>query len=162
MNKAVSNTSPLLYLYRSGVIELLGQLFDEVYVPNAVVQELAEGRSRGYDVPSPTAYHWLTTVDPSYIPSEWFALDLGPGELSAMSLALENPSLTLLLDDALARRIGNAAGLTVWGTLRVLLAAKESKLVPAISPILDQMAKSGMWMSSEIRTRILNLANESA
>ena len=58
------------------------------------------------------------------MPSEWLATDLGPGELAALALALENPGRIVLLDDALARRVAEAAGLTVWGTLRVFLEAK--------------------------------------
>jgi predicted nucleic acid-binding protein len=162
MSRAVSNTSPLLYLYRSQAIDLLGQLFDEVLVPNAVVQELLEGQSRGYDVPVPANYPWVSIIDPAHVPSEWFALDLGQGEIAAMALAFENPSLVLLLDDALARRIGEAAGLSVWGTLRVLIMAKQKGLAPEISPFLDQMRESGMWISAEIRERILRLAGESA
>lgn len=53
MLKAVSNTSPLLYLYRIGGIEWLPQLFDEVWTPEAVKNELQAGRSKGYDVPNP-------------------------------------------------------------------------------------------------------------
>lgn len=160
MPSAVSNTSPLLYLYRSGAVSLLGRLFDEVFVPNAVIHELAEGRSRGYDVPNPDKYPWLSIADPTYVPSEWFTLDLGQGEIAAMALALEHPSLILLLDDALARRIGEAAGLSVWGTLRVLLVAKEKGIVPAVAPYLDNMQGSGMWISAEVRARILRLASE--
>jgi predicted nucleic acid-binding protein len=160
MPSAVSDTSPLLYLYRGGAIELLHLLFEEVFVPGAVVQELAEGQARGHDVPIPADYPWLTVVDPLYIPSEWFTLELGKGEIAAMAWALENQPIIVLLDDALARRIGEAAGLQVWGTLRVLLTAKDHKLVPTISPILDRMQQTGMWLSTEIRQRILRLANE--
>jgi len=38
------------------------------------------------------------------MPSEWFAVDLGIGEIAAMSLALEKPDHIILLDDALARK----------------------------------------------------------
>jgi len=51
MPDAISNTSPLLYLYRGGVLEWLPQLFNETWIPNAVVLELQEGRRIGYDVP---------------------------------------------------------------------------------------------------------------
>ena len=64
MRQAISNTSPLLYLYRIGAIEWLGRLFDEVWVPDAVCQELAEGRRRGYDVPQPSRYPWVQRVNP--------------------------------------------------------------------------------------------------
>jgi predicted nucleic acid-binding protein len=33
MPKAISNTSPLLYLYRVGTIHWLPQLFEEVWIP---------------------------------------------------------------------------------------------------------------------------------
>jgi predicted nucleic acid-binding protein len=36
-----------------------------------------------------------------------------------MAIALENPTRIILLDDMLARRTTQAAGLTVWGTLKV-------------------------------------------
>jgi predicted nucleic acid-binding protein len=55
----------------------------------------------------------MKIVDPQSMPSEWLALDLGAGELAAMALALENRSRVILLDDALARRTAQAAGLVV-------------------------------------------------
>ena len=69
-------------------------------LPNAVVHELEQGRQKGYDVPDPDIYSWLYRVEPHALPSEWLALDLGPGELAAMALALENPDHVVLLDDA--------------------------------------------------------------
>jgi predicted nucleic acid-binding protein len=56
MPKAVSNTLPLLYLYRIGGIEWLPKLFDDVWIPEAVREELQAGRSKGYDVPNPDDY----------------------------------------------------------------------------------------------------------
>ena len=109
MPEAISNTSPLLYLYRIGVVEWLPKLFSKLWLPNAVVLELQEGHRRGYDVPTPRDYVWIQIVEPNAIPSEWLTLDLGAGELAAMALALENPSQVVLLDDALARRIAHAA-----------------------------------------------------
>ncbi len=85
MLKAISNTSPLLYLHRGGILEWLPQLFNEIWIPNAVVLELEEGQQGGYDVPNPKEYDWLEIIDPRIVPSEWLALDLGAGELAAMS-----------------------------------------------------------------------------
>src|SRR5712692_3951762 len=136
MNDAICNTSPLLYLYRIGTIDWLPKLFREVWTPSAVTDELREGRQRGHDVPDPINCAWLTIVDPASIPSAWLSLELGAGELQAMALALQNPSRVLLLDDALARRTAQAAGLDVWGTLRVLLEAKSKGLTNAIAPLI--------------------------
>lgn len=160
MPEVISNTSPLLYLYRGGVLEWLPQLFSEIWVPSAVVLELQEGRRRGYDVPNPSDHTWLEVVEPRALPSEWLTLDLGAGELAAMALTLENPSRIILLDDALARRIAQAAGLEVWGTLKVLLEAKAQGMTESIEPLIERLKGTGMWISDEIRLRVLVLAGE--
>ncbi len=160
MPQAISNTSPLLYLYRIEAIEWLPKLFDEVWIPSAVSDELKEGLRKGYAAPNPDAYKWLKVVNPKATPSEWLSLDLGAGELAAMALALENPDRIVLLDDMLARRTAQAANLNVWGTLKILLEAKTQKLVEKIEPMITQLGESGMWMSEEIRLRILTLADE--
>jgi hypothetical protein len=52
-DKAISNTSPLLYLHRCVGLAWLPRLFNLVLVPDAVVFELSEGGNRGFDVPNP-------------------------------------------------------------------------------------------------------------
>ncbi len=162
MPEAISNTSPLLYLYRIGVLNWLPKLFGEIWTPGAVVLELKEGQRRGYDVPNPGDYSWLRVVDPRSTPSEWLTLDLGMGELATLALALENPDRVVLLDDALARRTAKAAGLKVRGTLRVLLEAKSQGLTESVGPLVSRLEESGMWLSDDIRHRILALAGEKA
>src|SRR5262245_44704534 len=160
MPEAVSNTSPLLYLYRVRALDWLPRLFSEIWTPNAVVYELREGRQRGYDVPNPNDYAWLQIVEPRSVPSQWLTFDLGPGELAALALALEHPNRVVLLDDGLARRIAEAAGLMVWGTLKVLLEAKSQGLTASIKPLVKRLEDAGMWMSDDIRRRVLALAGE--
>jgi predicted nucleic acid-binding protein len=160
MPDAITNTSPLLYLYRIERIDLLRQVFDAVITVPAVSDELLEGRRRGYDAPNLKDYPWLKITPPEVVPSEWLASDLGRGELEAISLALERQNWVIILDDALARRIAQAAGLEVWGTLRVLLEAKQRRLIADMSSIVDALKESGMWISDDIRHRILVLAGE--
>ena len=88
MGEFISDTSPLLYLYRIDALNWLPVLRNEVWIPRAVSQELAEGRQRGHDVPDPQHYEWIRIVDPRAIPSEWLNLDLGQGELAVLALAL--------------------------------------------------------------------------
>jgi predicted nucleic acid-binding protein len=143
MPEAVTNTSPLLYLHSIGTLNWLPELFSAIVVPAAVVRELQEGRQRGYDVPDPADYAWLEIAEPGAVPSEWFALDLGPGELAVLALGLEDQRKILLLDDGLARRIAHAARLQVWGTLTVLLESKKRGLTGAIAAHLQRLEKAG-------------------
>jgi hypothetical protein len=160
MPQVISNTSPLLFLHRIDVLHWLPALFEAVWVPQAVMDELQFAQQQGYDVPQTSTYDWLQIVNPSNMPSEWFALDLGKGELAAMALALEHPQKIILLDDALARRVAQAAGLQVWGTLKVLLEAKAARLTDSIEPFVNKLETAGMWLSEDIRLRVLKLAGE--
>lgn len=160
MPSVISDTSPFLYLYRIGIIHLLPKIFDEIWMPDAVKDELLTGRNKGYDVPNPADYKWLRIVNPKSMPSEWLALDLGAGELAAMALALENPTCVILLDDMLARRTAQAAGLSVWGTLKVLLEAKSQGFVEKVEPFVVGLGNAGMWISADVKRRILKLAGE--
>jgi predicted nucleic acid-binding protein len=64
MPEAITNTSPMLYLYRIGALEWLPQVCEDIWIPQAVVTELQVGRSHGYDVPIPETYPWLEVVEP--------------------------------------------------------------------------------------------------
>ncbi len=77
-----------------------------------------------------------------------------------MALALAYPQRVVLLDDSLARRIAQAAGLEVWGTLRVLLEGKAQGLTDSIQQLVGQLETSGMWLSQTVKERVLRLAGE--
>ncbi|MDE3258932.1 MAG: DUF3368 domain-containing protein [Gemmatimonadota bacterium] len=160
MREAISNTSPLLYLYQIEALEWLSNLFGDVWVPNAVLDELEQGRHRGYDVPDPVGYEWLQVVEPNSVPEEWLTLDLGAGELATLALGLEHPNRVVLVDERLARRVAQSAGLTVWGTLKILLEAKSQGLTQRIAPLVDRLSDKGMWISDVIRQQVLALACE--
>jgi len=160
MLNAITNTSPLLYLYRASAIEWMPRLFGEVWTPQAVIEELKEGQRRGYDVPVVANYDWLKIKAPESVPFEWLALDLGMGEIETMALALENTKHIVILDDALARRIAQAAGITVWGTLKILLEAKTQGITGSIRPVIERLRGAGMWISDDVYQRILALAGE--
>ena len=89
--KAVSNTSPLIFLEAAGHLDWLDEVFEEVWVPTRVIDELSAGAAEGYSVPAVRDLRSVQIIDSAHPPSEWLALDLGAGELAAMALALESP-----------------------------------------------------------------------
>ena len=107
----VCSVSPVIYLYRIGILDWLPKMFDEVYMPSIVLDDLLEGRFIGYDVPSPFDLPWMQYKDPQLtVPSAWLSLDLSSGEVAAMSLAFETPHCVVLLDDP----VGTKGGQECW------------------------------------------------
>lgn len=160
MAEAICDTSPLYYLHQAACLDWLETLFGGIWVPQAVANELREGAARGYPVPRLADLPWVQIKDPTTIPADWLALDLGPGELAAMALAQEFPEHRLVLDDGLARKVAARADLEVWGTLRIVLEAKERGLIATVAPFLDRLVAAGMWASSELLREVLILAGE--
>ena len=160
MIEAISNTSPLLYLHRIGALEWLPRLFERVLVPLAVVEELDAGAAQGHDVPDVRQLQWAEIVACRDVLLEAVGSEIGPGELAVLSLASRRPGCTAILDDGQARQAASRAGIAVIGTLGVMLRAKEAGLVGQLEPFVDALSAAGMWMSPQIRGRILALADE--
>ena len=59
MPVVICNTSPIQYLYQTDMLELLPALAGQVYVPEAVVAELEEGRRRNVLLPVLEDLSWL-------------------------------------------------------------------------------------------------------
>lgn len=160
MRDVVTNTSPLLYLHQLGLLEILPRLYERVVVPSAVVAELSDGARLGYDVPAPATLSWVVVEASPGAAILPMVTALGDGERAAIALAATRKSDLLLLDDALARRHARLLGLTVTGTLGVLLRAKSEGLLPSIAPVVDKLEKLGFRLAPETRAGVLRLASE--
>ena len=88
-------------------------------------------------------------------------LELDAGEAEAIALAVESNANLILLDERLGRRAAHRLGLTVVGTLGVLIAAKDRGLLAAVRPVLDALrADAGFWITDELYNAVLKAANE--
>jgi predicted nucleic acid-binding protein len=124
----VSDTSPLNYLVLIGAIDVLPQLFRQVYVPPAVMQELGHPRTpevvkRWAQAPP----SWLHTSAPSGAIAIFEGLD--PGEAEAIALAVELNSPAVLIDEKKGRQVAQTQGLVTIGTITVLELAAERELL---------------------------------
>lgn len=156
----VVNTSPLFYLHRVGLFALFKQLYGHITVPQAVRDELEEGRAQGYDVPRLESYPWVGVESvsmPSYLQ---LIADLGPGESEVLALAANNATARVILDDRLARRIAEMQGFRLTGTAGVLLRARREGLVPQLKPLLESLIDLDFRLKPELLKEILELAGE--
>jgi predicted nucleic acid-binding protein len=159
MREVVCNTSPLQYLHQADVLDLLPRLYENVLVPAPVVLELEEGLARGVTLPDVRAFTWVTIVDPPAPELLPLVTDLGPGERSALAVALGR-RLTVVLDDALARRHAKLLGVRFTGTLGILIRAKREGYLPAVRPVLERLEALQFRLDEATRSKALELSGE--
>lgn len=160
MPDVICNTSPLQYLHQIGQLELLPKLVSRVVIPTVVAEELAEGRRRGLDLPVPEVLPWVDLCVPASEQVIRLVADLGPGETGVLLLALERTDPVVILDDALARRHAEILGISLTGTLGILLDAKRRGLVPALTPLIDDLQRLGFRLSERTRNAVVRMARE--
>lgn len=127
--KGVVDSTPLIALSTVECLTLLKDLFDRVFVPVSVYEEVVlEGQERPGSQEVAEA-DWLILKKPKAsfpLPTELLGLD--PGEMDVILLAQEIGADWVLIDEKLARKIAKAVGLQVKGTLGVLLTAYQMDL----------------------------------
>lgn len=161
MPKILCNTSPFQYLHQAGQLELLPALAGAIFIPPAVVMELAAGRALGLDLPAPETLPWVTVETPRSLPGLALVRDLGEGESQVLALALEcEEPCAAILDDLLARQTARRLNIPHLGTLGVLLQAKQAGLLPNVAPVMDRMEVLGFRLSARTRAEVLRMAGE--
>ncbi len=86
--------------------------------------------------------------------------DLDRGEAEVIALAQEMEAGLVIIDERLARSHAKRLGLSLTGTLGVLLKAKQLGLVEAVSPLVDQLRQGGIRLSDVVVAEVLRLAEE--
>ena len=103
IDKVVVNASPLITLFQSGQAGLLPQLFQKIIVPGAVWTEVTGGERDDAAARELIVQPWpvreIVMTSPRVA-----AWNLGDGESSVLSYALEYPASRAVVDDAEALR----------------------------------------------------------
>jgi predicted nucleic acid-binding protein len=146
----ISDTSCLIILTNIGELDLLRQLYRIVNITHTIFLEY------GDELPD-----WIEIKNGSdRSKQQLLEMQVDAGEASAIALALEMADTTLILDDWKARKVAERLGLSVTGTLGVIIKAKNSGLIPSIKTILDKMRKTNFRISEELEQIALIEANE--
>ena len=156
----IVNTSPIFYLHRLGLLQILNRLYGDVTIPEAVRDESEKGREQGEDVPQLENYAWIQIMNvdmPEYLK---LIVDLGLGESEVLAIATNHPSALVVLDDKLARRIAKMQGFRLTGTAGVLLRAKEKGLIPALKPVIEKLMDLNFRLKPDLVDTIIELAGE--
>ena len=155
----ISNNSPLVGLLGLNLLPLLRDLYTEVWIPRAVEREFLRKdpivrRETLKNTP------WIKTVDLTDPQTAAVYVGLDDGEAEALALANEHDARLVLLDERVGRQRAEEIGLTVKGTVGILLEAKQKGLIDAIKPLLITLQDNGMHLSESLINKALQRAAE--
>ncbi len=123
----ISDSTCLIGLEWIQMLEVLPVLFDPIVIPPEV--------SREFGVLLP----WLMVEAPlnqAFLASLKLMVD--DGEAEAIALAYEK-KWKIILDDLQARKVATRLGISMIGTVGILVQAKQQDIISAIKPILMRL-----------------------
>jgi len=159
-NGIVINTSPWIALSICAKTELLKQLYEEVYMPIGVKEEILIGGEEKVGVTELGKSSWLKVEEVTDIEKPKLLYELDRGEAEVIILAKEKKIKEVLIDEKVARMQAKILGLEAIGTLGLLLMAKKKGFLSEIKPLIETMLQRGIWISSETVKGILEEAGE--
>jgi len=133
----VSDTSAITNLIQLDRLDLLHDLFGEVFLAVAVQQEL-------YQIPNQKTIlescEWIkveAVQNQSLL--QKLLIDLDEGEAASIVLAIEKDADYLIIDEREGRRIAQELNLKITGLLGILIRGKEKGLIAELRPILEEL-----------------------
>ncbi len=142
--KVVCNSSVLISLSMIGQLELIHQRF-----PAGVWREVVEdgqGRSGAQQVAAASWIEVSNVADSALV--SLLKANLDAGEAEAIVLAKEQRADVVLLDEKDARVQAGKLGLSVLGTVGILIWAKRAHLIPNFRSLLDDLQRVGKFRLS--------------
>lgn len=160
MTKWIVNTSPLQYFHQLGLLWVLEKCCTRIQIPLGVYDEIERGKESGVNLPNLESMDWIKVSQPKQTGFFPVIGRLGRGELEVIALGLENPGAILVLDDALARRHASRLGLSIKGTLGILLEAKKRNWIPNLSAPMHSLVELGFRIAPKTFQHVLSQAGE--
>jgi predicted nucleic acid-binding protein len=152
----IVNSTPIIVLLGIGRLDILKSIYGEIIIPQAVYDEIVVK-----DAHALASYSWIIVRTISNTAAkEAFVSALHDGEVEVMLLAKELDAGLVIIDDGLARKHAKYLGLSVAGTMGVLLRAKENGDINTLKPVLDELLEKGFYISDDIYRKVLQLADE--
>ncbi len=159
----VADASVLIALSAIDELPLLPAMFPAgVLVPDAVWREVVEdgGNRPGARLVAEAKWVQVRRVGRTDL-VKLLRANLDDGEAEAIALAQEIKADLVLLDERDARRAAEELGLSVLGSVGILLRAKKVGRIPSLRVVLDRLQTDGHFrMSLDLYVRALREAGE--
>lgn len=146
----ISDTSCFIILTNIGNLDLLHQVYGQIITTPDIAAEYGEILPDWVEIKSVKDQYRQRLLE----------MQIDKGESSAITLALEIPDCTLILDDYKARRIAEQLGIPFTGTIGVIIRAKLMGIIPSIKPLLEKIQQTDFRLTSEIVNQAIKEAKE--
>ncbi len=160
MRKVIVNSTPLIVLCGIRRLDILRELYEEIFIPSAVFREVTV-KNDSACVQIRSAGAWIRVEEiKDHSEKKMYKAKLHDGEVEVMILAQEQKADLVILDDNAAKKTAKYLGLPVTGTLGVLVKAKRLGIIEEVRPLLSDMRENGFYISSTIERIVLEQAGE--
>jgi len=143
-----SNTTPFIALASIHQLDLLPKLFGKIHVAEAVIEECAVGGT----IPLPDLHtvEWITPVPDEKETELPMLFDLDKGEKQTILLARKHSADLVLIDERIGRQVAEYVGLTLTGTLGILIKAKCLGYIPSFTHTVQEMQRQGIRYNNNL------------
>ncbi len=146
----ISDTSCLILLEKIGELDLLHEVFGEIFITQEIADEYGSTLPNWISIQNPTNKKYQEILEAS----------IDKGEASAIALAVEFVDCLLIIDDLKGRNLAETLGIKITGTFGLILEAKLSGKISSVKPLLEKIKQTDFHFSAEIEKKILAKANE--
>ncbi len=159
--KIVINTAPLIAIVAAlGDLTILQSLYTQVLVPFEVCQEILTGGSSGFAVAEFEAAIWLQKQQTPLKISPLLLNSLDRGEAAVIQLAINENIQIVCIDEVAGRRIARLSGLSLTGSIGILLRAKREGYPLSMQQAIYKMLDRGIRLSPTVINFALEEAGE--
>jgi hypothetical protein len=150
----VSDATPVIAFSRINRLKLLQEVVREIIIPEEVSSELFKYKKS--DIKNLKNYKWIRVEKiMSQNNVELLLPTLDRGEAEVIILSKELKADLVIIDELSARKVAMMMDLPLIGTVGLLIAAKENKLIEKVKPLLDEMIVSGIRYGEEFYRKVL-------
>lgn len=148
----ISDTTPIITLSKIKRLDLLQMLFGNIMIPKAVYNELTSNIQFRDEADAIVNAKYIKVVDVHDVKSVELlrrATGLDLGESEAIIYTDDYKAELLLIDEVKGRKVAKQMGLSVMGTVGILMSAYEEKLISAdeIRQYIIVMKEAGRHIS---------------
>ena len=158
--KVIVNSTPLIAFSKVDKLELLKTMYEEIYIPGAVFEEVTKKNDIVREKILQNDWIHIEKIQ-DINDRRMYSAKLHAGEVEVMILAQEqDESVLVVIDDYAARKTAEFLGLRLTGTIGVLIKAKQQGILKQVMPVIKDMQFCGIYFSQKLIAQIKNLSGE--